>query len=47
LIGIHFFTGLSAFGLISDKLFNDFSVWSNTFFAFIFLMIHPTRKVFS
>ena len=35
LMGIHFFTGLSAFGLISDKLFNDFSVWSNTFFAFI------------
>lgn len=36
LMGIHFFTGLSAFGLISDKFFNDFSVWSHTFFAFIF-----------
>ncbi|MGI8641244.1 MAG: DUF5658 family protein [Pyrinomonadaceae bacterium] len=35
LMGIHFFTGLSAFGFISDNLVNDFSVWSHTFFAFI------------
>ena len=35
LMGIHFVTGLSAFGLISDQLFNDFSVFSHSFFAFI------------
>ena len=35
LMGIHFVTGLSAFGLISDQLINDFSVFSHSFFAFI------------
>ncbi len=35
LMGIHFVTGLSAFGLISDKLINDFSVFSHSIFAFI------------
>lgn len=35
LMGVHFFTGLSAFGFISDNLVNDFAHWSNTFFAFI------------
>lgn len=35
LMGIHFVTGLSAFGLLSDKLINDFSVFSNSIFAFI------------
>ncbi len=33
LMGIHFFTGLSASGLISEALINDVSVWSNTIFA--------------
>lgn len=33
LMGIHFFTGLSAFGLISDSFFNNFAVWSKIFFA--------------
>jgi hypothetical protein len=36
LMGIHFFTGLSAFGLISDNFFNNFAVWSQIFFAFAF-----------
>lgn len=35
LMGIHFFTGLSAFGLISDRTFDNLSVWSHGFFAFI------------
>lgn len=34
LMGIHFFTGLSAFGLISETMINNFSEWSNTLFAF-------------
>lgn len=29
LMGIHLFTGLSAFGLISENMVNEFSVWSN------------------
>ena len=33
-MGVHFLTGLSAFGFISDILLNDFSVWSQSFFAF-------------
>lgn len=33
LMGIHFFTGLSAFGLISDNFFNNFALWSKIFFA--------------
>ena len=35
LMGIHFFTGLSAFGLISDAMIDEFSVWSQTVLAFI------------
>ncbi len=34
LMGVHFFTGLTAFGFISKNLVNDFSLWSNSFFAF-------------
>ncbi len=33
LMGIHFFTGLSASGVISEAMINDFSQWSNTFIA--------------
>lgn len=33
-MGVHFITGLSAFGFISDALFDDFNRWSNIFFAF-------------
>ena len=29
LMGIHLFTGLSAFGLVSEGMVNDFSVWSH------------------
>lgn len=29
LMGIHFITGLSAFGLVSQTFVNDFSVWSS------------------
>lgn len=36
LMGVHFVTGLSVFGLISDNLFNNFSVWTNTVFALFF-----------
>ena len=35
LMGVHFFTGLSAFGFLSDKLVNDFAAWSDPFFAVI------------
>jgi hypothetical protein len=35
LMGIHFFTGLTASGLISETMVNNFSVWSNTIFAFM------------
>ena len=35
LMAIHFFTGLSAFGLISENMFNSFASWSHTVFAFI------------
>lgn len=35
LMGVHFFTGLSAFGFVSDALLTDFCNWSNTFLAFI------------
>jgi len=34
LMGVHFVTGLSAFGFISDALLNDVAGWSNAFFAF-------------
>jgi len=33
-IGIHFITGLSAFGFISANVVNDFAAWSDSFFAF-------------
>ncbi len=35
LMAIHFFTGLSACGLISENMINDFTSWSHTIFAFI------------
>lgn len=35
LMGVHFFTGLSASGLISDAMINDFSKWSNGILAFL------------
>ncbi len=35
LMGVHFVTGLSAFGFISDALLHDFSNFTNTVFAFI------------
>lgn len=35
LMGIHFFTGLSATGIISATMVNNFSAWSNTIFAII------------
>ena len=34
LMGVHFLTGLSAFGFISDALLKDFTGWTHTFFAF-------------
>jgi len=34
LMGVHFITGLSALGFISEALLNDFSQWSSVFFAF-------------
>ncbi len=33
LMGVHFVTGLSAFGLLSDALVNDFTRWTTAFFA--------------
>jgi hypothetical protein len=33
---VHFFTGLSALGFLSDALVNDFMNWSNNFFALIY-----------
>ncbi len=36
LMGIHFVTGLSAFGFISDALLHDFTNLTNTVLAFIF-----------
>ena len=33
LMGIHFFTGLSAFGYVSNTLVNDFAVWSGSLLA--------------
>ena len=35
LMGVHFITGLSALGFISDALLNDFAQLSQTFFAFL------------
>jgi hypothetical protein len=36
LMGIHFITGLSALGFISEAVVNDFSAWSNALLAFLF-----------
>lgn len=33
LMGIHFFTGLSAFGYVSNTFVNDFMTWSRSFFV--------------
>ncbi len=33
LMGVHFVTGLSALGLLSDSLVSDFTLWTNHFFA--------------
>lgn len=35
LMGVHFVTGLAAFGFVSENFINDFSVWSQAFLAFI------------
>ena len=34
LMGVHFITGLSAFGFISETFINNFSDWSYALFAF-------------
>ncbi len=34
LMGVHFVTGLSACGFISEALISDFNVWSNNVLAF-------------
>jgi hypothetical protein len=34
LMGVHFVTGLSAFGYISDTALNSFAQWSQALFAF-------------
>jgi len=34
LMGVHFVTGLSAFGYIPEAVVNDFAVWSHKFLAF-------------
>lgn len=36
LMGVHFFTGLFAFGFISDNLIGNLSRLTNSFFAFFF-----------
>lgn len=36
LMGVHFFTGLSAFGVLSDSFVQNFSLWTNSFFAFFY-----------
>lgn len=36
LMGVHFITGLSAFGLISENFFSDAADWTNIVFAFVF-----------
>ncbi len=33
-MGIHFFTGLSAFGILSETTVNDVAVWSDNLLAF-------------
>ena len=34
LMGVHLFTGLSAFGFVSDELVHNVGVWSNSIVAF-------------
>ena len=34
LMGVHFITGLSAFGFIPDSFITEVSIWSASFFAF-------------
>ena len=36
LMAVHIFTGLSAFGYVSNTALRDFSDWTGQFFAFIF-----------
>ena len=36
LMGVHFFTGLSACGLISETFFSDAANWTNAILAFHF-----------
>jgi len=36
LMGVHFFTGLSAFGILSDTFVKDFSHWTHSFFALFY-----------
>lgn len=36
LMGVHFVTGLSVFGIISNNLFDNISVWTEAVFAFAF-----------
>ena len=36
LMAIHFFTGLTAVGIVSGTMINEFSSWSGSVFAFIF-----------
>jgi len=36
IMGIHFLTGLSAFGFLSDAMVNNMASWSQTFLAFFF-----------
>lgn len=33
LMGVHFFTGLTAFGYISENFMSDLNVWSNSLFC--------------
>ena len=35
LMGVHFLTGLFAFGFIAKSFVNDFAAWSHTIFAFL------------
>ncbi len=36
LMGVHIITGLSAFGLISSTVIQDFTLWTGTAFAYFF-----------
>lgn len=35
LMGVHFLTGLAAFGFVSEALINNFTYWSDALIAFI------------